>query len=494
MVRLFFKEPVMWNRRWSCVLLVLIAVAAIAQKSPFKVKEELIGELPPQGHLYGIGATGRYAGVMGLFSTAGVRQTAWLEAVGKKARLVVDGKPQESEFDQVDGLLFSPDGLHIGLLGEATRDGKRRQVLWCDGKEVSVPSAITSTGFSPDGRLLYVVKNDKTLTVYLDQKQLWEAEGDFALTPEFSPSGNRVAVAVVTKHKWSWMVDGVKGPEFDMISPISFSDDGQRYAYAGANEKKGFRRNSAVGFVVVDGKQGPALEASSFLGPMFAYSLGQASTLRNGIRRFYAAAHGASNPIVSRDGKRLAYAITRERKDSFVNVNDEPGPVFEHIITDPVFSADGQHFWYLAKNGNKVAEVKDHKVVRELEGEVGGLLQLSPDESHIAYYVGHSKARIYTGPTEKMRMTVDGKEDVERECDHYGRPTFSPSGAHLGYEVHECKLGLPTKDASGVIIDGKLVKEHAKVLHGSLKLVDEHTAVYAAFDNNKILKVTVTWE
>src|SRR5260370_11126422 len=65
-------------------------------------------------------------------------------------------------------------------------------------------------------------------------------EMDECYTWEFTRDGKRIAAAALLKRHWSWIVDGVPGPAFDVIGSIEFSPDGLHFAYGGGHRENGF--------------------------------------------------------------------------------------------------------------------------------------------------------------------------------------------------------------------------------------------------------------
>src|SRR5260370_35021966 len=80
-------------------------------------------------------------------------------------------------------------------------------------------------------------------------------EMDECYTWEFTRDGKRIAAAALLKRHWSWIVDGVPGPAFDVIGSIEFSPDGLHFAYGGGGRENWFGKKPDPGAGVGDGQK-----------------------------------------------------------------------------------------------------------------------------------------------------------------------------------------------------------------------------------------------
>ena len=163
--------------------------------------------------------------------------------------------------------------------------------------------------FSRDGkRLAYLGKRGKKWIAVVDGKEIGpELDGyaDFG----FDPNGNRFYVARAKGIVLGYVVDGVAGPLFRVLSPIAFSSDGKHYAYGGAKQKTGFKKEKAVGTLVLDGQTIAEYEGEG-ISRLTLVLLGAKVTLTRGVR------FAEDEKVISffaRDGMRflhVTYALT----------------------------------------------------------------------------------------------------------------------------------------------------------------------------------------
>jgi Tol biopolymer transport system component len=171
--------------------------------------------------------------------------------------------------------VFSPDSRRVAYM--AHRGGKQFVVVdEVEGKDHEA-IALPSVMFSPDSsRLVYMAgPSGKPFVVINGEegKPLYDALG----TLLFSPDSTRVAYVGVRGARlrgavggglqlgeggrYSLVVDGVAGSEYDMINNVTFSPDSRRVAYQAERvHKRFFVVQRRRGLVVVDGKEGNEYE------------------------------------------------------------------------------------------------------------------------------------------------------------------------------------------------------------------------------------------
>ncbi len=278
---------------------------------------------------------------------------AWVEKANGKKTVRLDGKQIGASYEDVKYVAHSADEQHLGFIAkrnskwvmvvdgeERSRDygrmtaphlsvnGKTFAVGACNEKKchLVVDNAeigadyedISSPGFSPDGgHHVYFGKRNKKWVMVLDDKESGP-EMDECYTWEFTGDGKRIAAAALLKRHWSWIVDGVPGPAFDVIGSIEFSPDGLHFAYGGADEKTGFGKH--------------------------------ATSMVTGVRSLSPDFHGVSDPLYTSEGK-LAYAARRGAGDVVVFIDRAAGPSFEDIVSSIIVTPDGKHSFYVAKHG-----------------------------------------------------------------------------------------------------------------------------------------------
>ncbi len=147
----------------------------------------------------------------------------------------------------------------------------------------------------------------------------------------------------------------------------------------------------------------------------------------------------------SPDGSKLAY-IAKEKKESFVVVEDKEGKRYDNIVGQSyegitygagnvVFSPDSQRIAYVASKSNKSFVVVDGAEGKPYDWVE--YLTFSPDGKKVVYAAGESKASF---------MVVDGQEGkryadvqlVRGPCIGctVGRPVFNPANSSVAYTAH----------------------------------------------------------
>jgi len=155
---------------------------------------------------------------------------------------VVDGQPGKIYDELFRNFEFSPDGQHFIY---SARQGKK-DVLVRDGQEVGTYDFLEETAFSADGNhLAYVVGEGER------PKEPWHSKVTTrlelvgaALAQDIHP---RVHATIVDKGKRHVVLDGKEGPQYDFITSLTFSSDGQRFAYKARRGRKWL--------VVIDGRE-----------------------------------------------------------------------------------------------------------------------------------------------------------------------------------------------------------------------------------------------
>jgi hypothetical protein len=138
-------------------------------------------------------------------------------------------------------------------------------------------------------------------------------------------SGRHTARVVQREDKQVVIRDGQPGPEYDQVSEVTFSADGESLAY---EAKKGKQH-----LMVLDDREWPL----------------KAEVVQDSFR-------------VSPDNKRLALVAWHQDKWQ-VMVDGHPDPPFDFIFIETLkFSPNSTHTGYLALRGERLAAVMDGKV------------------------------------------------------------------------------------------------------------------------------------
>ena len=355
-------------------------------------------------------------------AVVGPDHLAWVEKRDRKRTVQLDGKQQGGTFDEVKYLRVH--ATHVGFFGK--RDSAWIFVL--DGQERAVRyKRPTSIEFQPHGSsYVYGACIDKSCRLTLDGVETGAEYEDISY-PQYSSDGKHIAffgkrqkkwIAIVdgkelgpelddfwpsawgftgkgnfyvagfsggrARGGWMYVVDGIEGPRFDVISPISFSAEGH-YAYAGATVKAGFKRDKPVGTIVLDGKT----IASTYEGQKFGGMLNAGEMMVGGVRDLRAGFHGVSTPDLTPDGK-LAYAARRDQGEVALFIDGQAGSGFDEVLSPLVFGNEPGHYAYVAKSGDDFVTVIDgHPGAKFSAGKRGatgvGWIAWGGKDHHLAF-------------------------------------------------------------------------------------------------------------
>jgi hypothetical protein len=373
---------------------------------------------------------------------------AWVEKANGKKTVRLDGKQIGASYEDVKYLTHSSDEQHLGFIAKRNSkwvmvvDGEDRSRdygrmtaphLSANGKTFAVGACnekkchlvvdnaeigadyedISVPGFSPDGsHHIYFGKRNKKWVMVLDDKESGPEMDDY-YTWEFTPDGNRNAVAAFLKRHWTWIVDGVPGPSFEVIGSLEFSPDGKHFAYGGADEKTGFAKHAIHGALVVDGQTVQNYDGRGF-GGGWAGVFGPQESMVTGVRSLSPDFHGVSDPQYTSEG-RLVYAARRGESDVVVFTDSKAGPSFEDIVSSIVVTTDGKHSFYVAKRGESFVEVRDNQPGVSFPGkrEVSfvGMMMMTKDGSHFAYEIVRGGKMFKAGGTTRAlrRLVLDSQ-------------------------------------------------------------------------------------
>lgn len=297
---------------------------------------------------------------------------------------------------------------------------------------------------TPDRRdAVYVVPKGAGRQVHVDGRPAGpEFDGVF-VEKSFvrSRDGRRTAYAVVKETKpgecstcgpqgeWRAVVDGEAGPVYDRVNGLVFSPDGKRVAYGAMIHSGG----GDVWHLVVDGKETLLpYDSLSYLSPAFT---------PDGRRLVYVALRGektvvvvdgregkaydrvgAAIPVFSADGKHMAYTARDYGRPEVVVLDGKEGPGFEAVpATSLVFSAAGDRFAYGGRRENgRWSAVVDGVVGPEYDQV--DRLAFGAEGGRFAYHAKKGGRWV---------LVVDGKEVVEAEEFSKDAPVFSPDGRRV---------------------------------------------------------------
>src|SRR5215831_2644445 len=266
---------------------------------------------------------------------------------------------------------------------------------------------------------------------------------------------------------------GMPGPGV----PLTFSRDGEHYAFIGGRDGKQF--------VVVDGVEGPSYERVAELRLSstgnVAYVVGrdgERHLVRNG--RIGPAFYDVRTVGFSPDGQHLAI-ITSTGTVSRIYLDDTPqieelqerDPVHGYrTINNAAFSSDSHHLAFVAETNQGARVVLDGKTVG-LYPEVAAL-GFSPDGRHLCFVVSRRSTTLSV-VVDGVEQPVQGSLGEAGVGLNYGRAIiWSPDSMHTAYFVRRDSL-------SHLVIDGIESAGYRTIFRAPVFLQNGSVA-YSAFD------------
>lgn len=431
---------------------------------------------------------GTYDDVKNLEFSDDEEHLIWAAKQGSKWRVVVDGEDKSKPYGKLTYPTINANGKHFAVGACEQKQCK----LVVDGEETGPEfEDISYPGFSKDGaHYIYGGKRNKQWILLLDGKQLGPEMRTFH-TWQFSPEYSRVAVAALFKEGWTWVVDGVPGPAFEVLGEIDFTHDGKHYAYGGTSSKKAmFGKNKTIGSLVIDGKVEHTYEGSGFGGGwQGAFAT---FSLVTGVRSLRPDFYGLSDPAYLEDGS-LVYAARRGDNDVVILFHGEPGPSVEDLVSPIVVTSDGVHIAYLVKRGDQFVQVRDQKLANAFPGKRAAsfvpYIKLAQDGSRLACEIVRGGNTFKEGMTQRAlrRIVVDDKADAEFDALDVSQFIFNSGRKHYAYEV----IGA-SGDRDVVVVDGMEGKYYDAVFRGSTKFIQDDVVEYMAQDAGRFYRVIQT--
>lgn len=435
----------------------------------------------------GVQQGGTYEDVRFLTISKDEQHLAFAAKRRSKWVVVVNSEEKTQEYGRVTAMNLSADGKHLAF--GACREKKCHVVL--DGQETGPEfEDISYPKFSQDGsHYSYGGKRNRRWVMLLDGKELGPEMQDF-LVWFFSPDGNHLAVAALMKNGWTWIVDGNPGPAYEVISPLSFSEDSKHFTYGGSSSSGGSfgKKQKVLGALVVDGKVQETYEGRGFGGGwqgVFAtYSIA------SGLRAFRPDFHGLSTPDYAPNGG-LIYAARKGEDNVVVFANSETGPPIEDLVSPIASTKDARHIGYIAKRGDTFVEMRDHKPTASFPGkrEVSFVdtMAISEDGEHLAYVIVRGGNMFKQGSTERAlrRVVLDSQAGPEYDALDIENVEFNSNGKHFFYEVRGAR-----GDRDLVVFDGMEGLLYDAVFRNSTKFIDDTSIEFVAREGQKFLRVT----
>jgi len=433
-----------------------------------------------------VGST--YDDVKDIDFSADQEHLIWAAKHGSKWTIVVDGEDKTKAYGKMTSPTINANGKHFAVGACEQKHCK----LLVDGEEIGPEfEDISYPAFSKDGvHYVYGGKRNKEWILLLDGKQLGPEMRDFH-SFQFSPDYSRVAVSALFKNGWTWVVDGVQGPSYEVLSYLAFSRDGKHYAFAGTNSKGAmFSKNKTFGSLVVDGKVEQTYDGRGFGGGwQGAFATYEIAT---GVRSLQPDFHGLSDPTYGGDGS-LVYAARRGDDDVVVFFQGQAGPKIEDLVSPIIVTEDGLHLAYVAKRGDQFVQVRDQKFGSAFPGKRAAsfvpYIMMARDGSRVAYEIVRGGNAFKQGHTQRAlrRLVVEDKADAEFDAYGISNVVFNSDGKHYAYEVIG---GSGERDV--VVVDGMEGKYYDSVFRGSTKFIQDDTIEYIAQDGSNFYRVQQT--
>ena len=334
-----------------------------------------------------------------LFSPDG-RRLAYTARKGDKRVLVLDGQPSAA-YDRLEELVFSADGKRFAY---AAGDNLAQRAF-VDGQPLGrAYEAASRLTFSPDGKRFAFAGSrptpqDNTAYLVVDGEQGADLGSEFTAI-RFNNDGRQMAYIVLTESGRCVVAGARRGPVFQDVGLLTYSDDGAHFAYVAQRQKHG------PWSALVDGRsigEWDTVESLSF-GP---------------------------------DGRHLTLTAQKEGEASRVWIDGKAGPSLEQISGSPVFSPDGRRLAY-AVGQREQGIVLDGKmtVPEEMAGITSdeqeriasmgcfsevGTPAFSTDGNHLAYSGCVNGSRWH--------LVVDRQAGPSYALASSARPTFAPDGS-----------------------------------------------------------------
>jgi len=310
--------------------------------------------------------------------------------------------------DLEQGLVFSPDSSRMAYV--ASRDGQSWHLVE-NGEPGDAFDRVKHVTYSDDSnRLAYAAEKDGKWHI-VEEGETGPAYKDI-LRIAFGPESRQLAYIARDKNGVFVVKNGEKSATFDhIVGDLLFSADGERLAYAVAEERRGGVRMR----MVADGETGPWFDKIGG----YWFSLGEPKLVYMAIKDEkgriveendpHEAYDSVGVPAFDTDGRHMAYRLFSDGQMR-VKKDGEKGPAFDYV-DDPVFCPNGERMAYLARKDDKHLVVEDGEIV-DSHQQVSSLT-FSPDGKHLAYIA------VQGGQT---YLAVDGKKGKGHKLNALIRP------------------------------------------------------------------------
>lgn len=402
-----------------------------------------------------------------------------------------DGEERTAEYDTITSADVGKGG-HPFIVG-GCRDKKCYLVM--DGKETGPEFQDVGT---PDvnlksGHYAYFGKRGKSWVAMLDGKETGPAMDDYYRV-RWGPEGKFLAVAARLGNNFTWIVDGVPGPLFDVIGEITFSPDGRHYAFGGARARSGFGSQEIRGSIVVDGKESEEAWKGEGLTGRWTAIFGSYRYMLKGVKHLSADFHGVSDPTFTADGS-LVFAKRLGNGNVAVQFGGRAGPMFDDVVSPIITSDDAKHVAYVGRRGDSFVDVRDQVAGTSFPGKremsFVGWIAMTKDGTLVAYEIVRGGNEFKQGKTlrAQRRIVLDGKGGREYDAHNLVPGLFSEKGTHNLYTVHGAQ-----GDRDRIVFDEIETPLYDDVYSQSARFVGEQSIEFVARQGRRFLHVTMTLE
>lgn len=332
------------------------------------------------------------------------------------------------EFDFIDPPAFGPTGAQLAFrVGDRTSKKAETWWVWIDGKKTEKNDWIGALSWSPDGRkLAYWTQpgaklgsmgeyTGGSLVLVVDGKKGAKYRDADALTPPvWSRDSKLVATAAMKDTEWLVLVGDKEVARSPMASSVAISDDGKRFACA---VMKPFEHG---------GMDAPPTMRMSW------------QVVRD-KKTYGAEFESAATPVLSADGKRLAFKALREGRVRIV-VDEKPSKLDWTLACTPVFSPDGKRIAYAGVEGGEI----DPFWIVSREGDwasKGGAWKLVVDDAAAEESFDELRNITFSPDAKQVAVRARSGEKWSIVCgerrsemfDAVGPPLFADDGTQLAF-------------------------------------------------------------
>lgn len=411
-----------------------------------------------------------FDGINGAFFSPVGHRLMYIANKSGKQMVVVDSTISAA-YPRVALPQFNPDGKHFGFVAQLPTNPPTYCAV-VDGKEGPHFDTVGQLVLSRSGRVAYVANNGSNLTPLERQKLERQAHA--------SDVGD-------TKHM---VVDGQVGPNYVVIQPAVFSEDGNHVAYIAC---KTLRPEKWV--AVIDGQEQPEFDRLSnvVLSPDGKHSVYTAIEAGPGRSGTYAVVDGTkssdyrscSDFVFSPDSQHLAYVATSNK--AVVVFDGKEGDAHDSVqLTPTAFSPDSKRFAYIAQDANKMYLVLDGKAGPAQPSIDPRSLQFTADSQHCRFKVGMSADASFYVMDDQSVESAGSALALAATTD--GRHTAIVVAKDVGTGVQSCRVSLdgkPIGETYQGIQSLQISADGAHVAYIGLANGSEKKNAHAVFDGRE---------